>query len=166
MAAGGAGSRGSGDAPPLHASPPHPQSPAMLSPRAAAFSVEALLTGQEENEGAGAPPGVKAKNSEDAAGLEASEVPMGSQSAAEGAATPTHVVDGAPRVVNSPHRDGGNDRDASPHASDENTDDEDLLVDVEDCSSELMFKEGRRGGERGLRCRVHRGYVSVVTFHT
>ncbi|XP_050722816.1 T-box transcription factor TBX10-like isoform X1 [Eriocheir sinensis] len=132
VAAEEAGSRGSADAPPVHPSPPPGQSPSMLSPRAAAFSVEALLTAQEETEEAKAPPAAKTKNSEDAAADEVSEVKMEPQSAAEGAATPNQLQDGATRSVNSPTDDAGSGRDSTPHTSDENTDDE---VDVEDCST-------------------------------
>lgn len=111
----------------------------MLSPRAAAFSVEALLTGQEETEGARTPPAVKTKNNEDAAAGEVPEVTVDPQPGAEGAATHEDLLDGTSRNVNSPSCDAGSGRDASPRTSDGDTDDE---VDVEDCSSESLFTEG------------------------
>lgn len=105
----------------------------MLSPRAAAFSVEALLTSQEETEEVRAPPVVKTKINEDAAADEVSKVIM--ESATEGSVTPNQLLDSAARNVNSPTGEAVSGRD-SPHTSNENTDDE---VDVEDCSSKSII---------------------------
>lgn len=144
MAAGETDARGSADAPHVHASPPPLHNPAMLSPRAAAFSVEALLTGQEETEETGASPAVEAKTTEEAVAERVPEVTNDPQSMVEGA------MCSASRRVDSPCCDDGSGRDASPRAIDENSDDEDLLVDVEDCSCESLFNEGRKDGGRNL----------------
>lgn len=148
MAAGEADSRGSAEASPAHESPQSRHNSAMLSPRAAAFSVEALLTGQEETEDTRSSPSVKANTSEAAAAKEVSEVTKDSQSAAEGA------LDGASRIVDSPSCETGNGKDRSPRDSDDNTDDEDLLVDVEDCSCEFTFNEEKREGGGGGICAL------------
>ena len=121
-------------------SPGPPTNAVMLSPRAAAFSVHALLTGPEESEEDRLTSGAKMKSREKVAVEEVSEALSRSPpEAEETAATRPHYLEDNTQREETPPReagDAGSDKEASSCAGEEDTDDEDLLVDVEDCSSE------------------------------
>lgn len=164
MAAGEASDRGSADLSAVDASASastsgSPPNALMLSPRAAAFSVQALLTGPEENEEGRRPSSGKAKSYEDVAVDEVSETSRNSQPEAEEAmaTSPTRLEDATRREETPPSEicDSGNAREVSSDDG-EGVDDEDLLVDVEDCSSEFHVDRGGMAGKTkscsGLQC--------------
>lgn len=113
----------------------------MLSPRAAAFSVQALLTGPEETGEVRPPSGGKAKSSEDAADDQVFQASRASHPETEETMTTSspHLEDATRREDTPPPEtcDAGNGKEASSPDGGEDADDEDLLVDVEDCSSEF-----------------------------
>ncbi|KAG0712267.1 T-box transcription factor TBX18 [Chionoecetes opilio] len=111
----------------------------MLSPRAAAFSVQALLTASEETEEHRPSLDAMAKSSDDVDDDEVSEATSSQSEAEESTATCSRHLKDAMRREDTPPRiyacDVGSDKEASSNAGGEDTDDEDLLVDVEDCST-------------------------------
>lgn len=130
----------------------------MLSPRAAAFSVQALLTGPEDSAEDRLPSGAKTKGNED---VSAEEVLEGSKStsseANEAVATRHQNMEDSTRREKTPpwetHDGMSKSKVPSPTGA-ESADDEDLLVDVEDCSSSSELHvhtfRGKEGGRQGF----------------